>query len=30
MYDEILDRARALALTYLSTTDARHVGTRLA
>jgi len=28
MYDEILYRARALALTYLSTADARHVGTR--
>src|SRR5262249_18351562 len=28
MYDEILNRARALALAYLSTADARHVGTR--
>src|SRR5687767_12680969 len=28
MYDEILSRARALALTYLATADARHVGTR--
>lgn len=28
MYDEILDRARTLALAYLSTSDRRHVGTR--
>jgi glutamate/tyrosine decarboxylase-like PLP-dependent enzyme len=28
MYDEILDRARALALAYLCIADARHVGTR--
>jgi glutamate/tyrosine decarboxylase-like PLP-dependent enzyme len=28
VYDEILYRTRALALTYLSTADARHVGTR--
>ena len=28
MYDEILSRAHALALAYLSTADARHVGTR--
>ncbi|MGH9371174.1 MAG: pyridoxal phosphate-dependent decarboxylase family protein, partial [Vicinamibacterales bacterium] len=28
MYDEILSRARALALRYLSTAGARHVGTR--
>jgi hypothetical protein len=27
MYDEILDRARTLAATYLSAADARHVGT---
>jgi len=29
MYDEILDRARTLAATYLSAADARHVGTRV-
>lgn len=28
MHDEILDRARTLALRYLATADARHVGTR--